>query len=561
MRVLLIAAAAAAASVFQPPATQSAATAPPPATDIYLVPLANGLGSMKLARPAPVATAPGYENQPMFSADGGRILFAANRGGQTDVYVFDRATGRTSQLTNTPENENSPTYLPAGIGEPGGFSVVRTEPDRTQRLWRFDAQGRNPQVVLTDVKPVGYHAWVDADRVALYVLGQPATLRIAGVKSGAADVVASNIGRSLHRVPGTAAAVSFVQREASGEWWIKQIDAASKAIVPLVKAVDGSTDRDMAWMPDGRALLMSSGTKVLSWTRGASGWTEVFDAAAHSLGAVSRLAVSPRGDAVAIVVAESQASVQSVQYRSPAGVEYRSLADTDAVTNARTALEANPKDIARIIDLGVAQSGARQFREAIATFTSGLEIEPNNALLLRWRGHRYLSVREFDRAFADLSRGSSLDPAIYGNWYHLGIVQYIRGDFAGAAASFAKAQPIAPDAGELAGSTDWLWMSLSRAGRGADAKAMLDRRPDSKPVTNAYTRRLQLYRGEIGPEAVVTTSDTDDVQVATLAYGLGNWYLVRGDKAQARQWFERSIQSGGWPGFGFIVSEVELRRF
>ncbi len=259
-----------------------------------------------------------------------------------------------------------------------------------------------------------------------------------------------------------------------------------------------------------------------------------------------------------------QAAAQSVQYKSPEGVEYRSLPDTDAVKSARAALEANPKSIAGIIDLGVAQSGARQFREAIATFTRGLEIEPTNALLLRWRGHRYLSVREFDRAFADLTRGGAIDSTIYGIWYHLGIVQYLRGDFAAAAASFAKAQPIAPDAGELAGSTDWLWMSLSRAGRGTEATSMLDRmldrRPDSKPVTNAYTRRLQLYRGEIGPEAVVTPADTDEVQVATLAYGLGNWYLVRGDKAQARKWFEASIQSGGWPGFGFIVSEVELRR-
>ena len=255
-----------------------------------------------------------------------------------------------------------------------------------------------------------------------------------------------------------------------------------------------------------------------------------------------------------------QTGVQSVQYRSAEGVEYRSLPDTDAVKSARAALEADQKNISKIIDLGVAQSGARQFREAIATFTRGLEIEPNNALLLRWRGHRYLSVRDFDRAFADLSRGSAIDPTIYGNWYHLGIVQFLRGDFAAAAASFAKAQPIAPDPGELAGSTDWLWMSLSRAGRGTEAKAMLDRRPE-KPVTNAYTRRLQLYRGEIGPDAVVTPADTDEVQIATLAYGLGNWYLVRGDKAQARKWFERSVQaSGGWPGFGFIVSEVELRR-
>jgi tetratricopeptide (TPR) repeat protein len=256
----------------------------------------------------------------------------------------------------------------------------------------------------------------------------------------------------------------------------------------------------------------------------------------------------------------AQADAPSVQYRSPGGVEYRSLPDTDALRSARAALEADPKNIARIIDLGVAQSGARQFREAIATFTRGLEIEPNNALLLRWRGHRYLSVREFDRAFTDLTRGGAIDPTIYGIWYHLGVVQFLRGNFAEAAAAFAKAQPIAPDAAELAGSTDWLWMSLSRAGRGAEAKAMLDRRPDSKPVTNAYSRRLQLYRGEIGPEAVLTAADTDDVQIATLAYGLGNWYLLRGDTAQARTWFERSIQSGGWPAFGFIVSEVELRR-
>jgi len=266
---------------------------------------------------------------------------------------------------------------------------------------------------------------------------------------------------------------------------------------------------------------------------------------------------------VAIALGAVQTGAQSVQYKSPAGVEYRSLPDTEALTTAQAALKADPRNIARIIDVGVAQSGARQFREAIATFTRGLEIEPNNALLLRWRGHRYLSVREFDKAFADLTRGAGIDPTIYGIWYHLGIVQFVRGEFAAAAESFTKAQPIAPDPGELAGSTDWLWMSLSRAGRGADAKAMLDRKPESRlaPVTNAYSRRLQLYRGEIGPDAVLTPADTDEVQIATLAFGLGNWYLVRGDKAKARESFERSVQaSGGWPGFGFILSEVELRR-
>jgi hypothetical protein len=159
--------------------------------------------------------------------------------------------------------------------------------------------------VLTDVKPVGYHAWVDASTAALFVLGPPATLRIADLKTGKAEIVAEGIGRSLHRVPGTRI-VSFVQREASGEFWIKQIDVDSKKIEAIVKTpdVEGSTDRDMAWLPDGRTILLSSGNRVLAWTRGTTEWREVFDVAAHGLGTPSRLALSPKGDAVAIVVSE-----------------------------------------------------------------------------------------------------------------------------------------------------------------------------------------------------------------------------------------------------------------
>jgi dipeptidyl aminopeptidase/acylaminoacyl peptidase len=290
-----------------PPAPTPQALAPPPGTDIYLVPMSGGLASLKAAKPTPVSTAPGYDNQPNFSPDGSRILFAANRDGkQIDVFVFNRGNGSVSQLTETAQNENSPTYLPAGIGAPGGFSVVQTEPDRSQRLWRFNAQGRSPELVLADIKPVGYHAWIDAGRLVLFVLGQqgkPATLQIASVKTGQAEIVADNIGRSLHRIPGTELA-SFVQREASGEYWIKQIDITAKKIDPLIKAAEGSSDRDYAWAADGKTVLMSAGTKIMSWTRGAAAWTEVFDAAPHQLGAITRLAVSPKGEALAIVVAE-----------------------------------------------------------------------------------------------------------------------------------------------------------------------------------------------------------------------------------------------------------------
>jgi tetratricopeptide (TPR) repeat protein len=254
------------------------------------------------------------------------------------------------------------------------------------------------------------------------------------------------------------------------------------------------------------------------------------------------------------------AAAQSVQYTSPAGVTYRSQADSGPVARAQRDVDADPRSVQKLIALGIAQSGARQMQEAVRTFTRALAIEPANPILYRWRGHRNLSVRNFDQAMADFTRGYGMDSTVYGILYHLGVLRFVRGDFNAAADAFRRAQPLAPDAGELAGSTDWLWMSLMRAGRASEAAAMLARRPDSLATTAAYARRLKLYRGEIGPDQVLTPSDTGDVDVATLAYGLGNWYLVRGDTTRARAAFERSVASGGWPAFGFIAAEAELRR-
>lgn len=264
--------------------------------------------------------------------------------------------------------------------------------------------------------------------------------------------------------------------------------------------------------------------------------------------------------AVLPALASARAAGQTVQHRAPGGAVYVSQPDTGAVARAESALAADPNKVELILALGLAESGIRRYREAIATFSRGIAIAPDNAVLYRWRGHRYLSVREFDRARADLERGLELDPRCYGCLYHLGIVKFVAGDFAGAADAFQRGLPIAPNAGERAGSIDWSWMSLARAGRVADAQAVLDRNADSLPVENAYTSRLRLYRGQIGPEEVLPAAETDDVNVATLSFGLGNWYLVRGDTARAREWFGRAVMSGGWPAFGFIVAEAELER-
>jgi tetratricopeptide (TPR) repeat protein len=256
------------------------------------------------------------------------------------------------------------------------------------------------------------------------------------------------------------------------------------------------------------------------------------------------------------------ATAQTPQYLSPGGAAYLSLPDTGGIARAESALAAEPRDVERIIQLGLAHAAIRQYREAIRVFTRGLALAPDNPLLYRWRGHRYISVRELDSAVADLRRGRQLDSASYDIWYHLGVAHFAHGDFPGAAEAFTQAQRLAPNDNEIAGATDWLWMSLSRAGRAADAQTALARAHDSLRITTAaaYARRLRLYRGQIGPGEVLTPADTGDIAVATLAFGVGNWFLVQGDRAAARTWFERAVRSGGWPAFGFIAAEAELRR-
>lgn len=260
--------------------------------------------------------------------------------------------------------------------------------------------------------------------------------------------------------------------------------------------------------------------------------------------------------------ASVSASAQAPEYRSLAGVAFRAQADTGAIARATDALASEPRNVEKIIQLGLAQAAVRQYHAAIRTFTKGIAIAPRNPLLYRWRGHRYISIGQFDKALVDLTRGSRLDSTNYDIWYHIGVAHFERGEFGKAASAFAQAQKRAPNDNEVAGSSDWLWMSLARAKRPADAQQALAVVTDSLKITSAtaYSQRLKLYRGVIGPDQVLSPSDTAAVQVATMSYGVGNWYLVRGDTVNAARWFQRAVDSGGWPGFAFLAAERDLKR-
>lgn len=267
----------------------------PPSTDIFLVELLKRGSQLSLGTPINITFRPGYDNQPSFTPDGKSLLFTSQREGeQTDIYRYALATRFTTPLTKTAESEYSPTVTP----DEKSFSVIRVEADKTQRLWQFPLAGGAPTLVLTNIKPVGYHVWLDASTLALFVLGQPNTLQLVDVKTEKAEVLAQNIGRALHRIPGQSNQFSFVHK-AEKEWWVKAYDVKTRQTTNLIKTLPGS--EDCAWLPNG-TLLMAQGSKLYKWQRGKDAdWQLVTDMAEAGVTGITRLAVNAKGDKLALV--------------------------------------------------------------------------------------------------------------------------------------------------------------------------------------------------------------------------------------------------------------------
>lgn len=270
-----------------------------PDTDVFLAPLRVERGMLRVGPAINVTNRPGYDNQPAFLRDGSGILFTSIRDdAQADIYRYDLATRAVSQVTRTPESEYSATPL-AGRGS---FSVVRVEPDSTQRLWRFPLSGNTaPSLVLERVKPVGYHAWMDDSTLAMFVLGQPATLQVATTRVGQGITYVRDIGRGLQPTPGTRG-VTYLERAADTVYvaQLHFIDAKTTSIRRLAKMMPGV--QDFAWTPGGD-LLAARGNTLYRWSRDCrvnDGWERV-GVLGPRLGGVSRLAVSPDGRWLAFV--------------------------------------------------------------------------------------------------------------------------------------------------------------------------------------------------------------------------------------------------------------------
>jgi Tol biopolymer transport system component len=266
-------------------------------SEIFLFDLKLKKGNITLSNPQNITNHKGYDNQPSFHRTEPLVYYSSfNDDSRSDIRFYNFKTKKTANLTQTQEREYSPTLTPDGKF----ISCIIQRDNNAQDLGMYPLAGGPPAVVIGNLI-VGYHAWMDANRILLFVLGTPLTLRIYDLKTEQDKIVAENIGRSLHKIP-TKNAMSFVKKTTEAEWSIMQLDNDTGAITKLMDTLP--QHEDLCWTADGK-IIMSDGTKLLiADPFGNKQWKEIALPTGANLKSITRLAMNAKGDKLALVAAE-----------------------------------------------------------------------------------------------------------------------------------------------------------------------------------------------------------------------------------------------------------------
>ena len=262
-----------------------------PNSDIAVFELVKNRAGLAIDRPVVFAQSPGYDNQPHFSPDSSGIYFTRIENSQAHLWHWSAETG-SHQWAKSPLSEYSPTPMLDGSGR---LSTVRVEQDESQRLWSYDPK-RGFQLLFESIKPVGYHAW-SGTRVALFVLGEPHQLHIAQLGQESSKIVDRRIGRCLQKIPGEDA-VSYTVEE--GKRHRLKSYNFSTGKTRTLRLLPGES-QDYVWL-DSKVLISSNGSNLLcAEVDSEKPWKKLGNRSNLTLNEISRLAISPDGEKLAVV--------------------------------------------------------------------------------------------------------------------------------------------------------------------------------------------------------------------------------------------------------------------
>jgi Tol biopolymer transport system component len=282
------------------------ASAQMPGFDIYIGDLTLQNEQLEVSHLKALTNRPEYDNQPLFLPDGDSILYTSaltrNKIEQTDSMFVSLKSGLISNITKSIESEYSPTLMPSG----DSISVIRAVNDK-QKLWRYPLfhkqQSAKPaSELLTHINPVGYHAWIDNNRVMLFVLGEPHTLQLADINKQTSQVLDKNIGPSLFAIPDSSL-MSYTTSIGEGDdilWQLKSYHPETGQVELLTVLPKGAYY--YAWSGNGYAIAAVD-SMLMQWDKANSdkGWQLFADVSDICSKGVTRLSTNSQNSRIALV--------------------------------------------------------------------------------------------------------------------------------------------------------------------------------------------------------------------------------------------------------------------
>jgi hypothetical protein len=277
-------------------------------TEIYLFDLKVEKGTVILSNGVNITHHKGYDNQPHFHPAQPLIYYTSSdntsRIDSSEIKIYNYHTAQTTFFTRSKDREYSPTVTPDGRA----ISCILQKQNGEQNLVQYPIAGGEPKVLINHLT-IGYHAWASSNSLLLFVLDDSIhnSLHYYTLGVNADTVVAENIGRSLHKIPGQEA-MSFIQRISDTMAIVKKMQLKNGAITNLIYTPAGKDH--LTWLK-GNTVLMNDSRNIFSYTEKSTGelkdrkWKPVLVKGNLSmLKGITRMAVNADNTKVAIVVNE-----------------------------------------------------------------------------------------------------------------------------------------------------------------------------------------------------------------------------------------------------------------
>ena len=245
--------------------------------------------------------------------------------------------------------------------------------------------------------------------------------------------------------------------------------------------------------------------------------------------------------------------------------------------SAAAMLQRAPTDLNAIIWHG-RFVGYADFEAAVGIYTAAMTTWPDEPWLLRHRGHRYISLRQFDQAIADLQRAYDLtrgqadevEPDGMPNprgiptstlqsniRYHLALAHFLTGNFPAAATYWEEDVNAAANRDHRVAATFWWVLYLARAGELDRARAALAPiSADWEIIENgSYHLGLLWMKGEM-TDAEIQAAMTSPAERQAIGNGIAQWQMAMGRRDHAAAAVRAVLETGPSASFGFLGAEA-----